>query len=225
MTAPLRAVLFDLDGTLLDSIELILGGFREMMRVHHGHVPSDEVWLAGIGTPLADQIAHLAADAAQAEAIRETYAAYNVRHHEELAAPYPGVVPVVEQLRAAGTPLALITSKRRRGALRGLDRMGLSGAFDLVLGADDVLRAKPDPWPVTHALERLGVAPRDAVFVGDSSHDMAAGRAAGVRTAASLWGPFSRASLEAHAPTWWLDHPQELLAIVASPDDLGRRRG
>lgn len=211
MPAPVRSVLFDLDGTLLDSIELILGGYREMMRVHHGAVPPDEVWLRGIGTPLRRQIAELADDEAQAEAMRLTYRDYNIAHHEALAGPYPGICEVVEALHAAGVGLAVVTSKRRVGAFRGLDRLGLTERFGAVVGADDVSHPKPHPRPVLQALELLDADPETAVFIGDSTHDMESGRAAGVRTGAVLWGPFSRTALAAHEPTWWFEEPAGIL--------------
>lgn len=216
MAHPIRAVLFDLDGTLLDSISLILGGFREMMRVHHGEVPPDEVWLRGIGTPLAHQIAELADGPLQAEAMRATYAEFNVAHHEELASAYPGVVPLVRALSAAGKKLAIVTSKKRRGAFRGLDTMDLRHAFRAVVGVDDVTHAKPHPRPVLQALELLGASAEEAVFIGDSSHDMASGRAAGVRTGAALWGPFDRSTLAPHEPTWWFETPAEVLDALLS---------
>lgn len=214
MTAPVRTVLFDLDGTLLDSIELILGGYREMMRVHHGTVPPDEVWLRGIGTPLRLQIAELASDAAQAEEMRLTYRAYNIEHHERLAGPYPGVCAVVDALAEAGIALGVVTSKRRVGAFRGLDRMGLTERFGAVVGADDVSHPKPHPRPVHHALELLDADPETAVFIGDSTHDMESGRAAGVRTGAVLWGPFSQDALAPHEPTWWFEEPGAILASL-----------
>ncbi|MCO4771384.1 MAG: HAD-IA family hydrolase [Deltaproteobacteria bacterium] len=214
MAHPIRTVLFDLDGTLLDSIELILGGFREMMRRHHGEVPQDDVWLRGIGTPLAKQIAELATDAEQAEAMRETFAAYNVANHDAFAGPYSGVTEVVETLHAAGINLGIVTSKRRIGAFRGLRRMGMTDWFGAVVAADDVERPKPHAQPVHQALDLLGADAASAVFIGDSTHDMESGRAAGVRTGAVLWGPFTRASLAVHEPTWWFDHPDELLSVL-----------
>jgi pyrophosphatase PpaX len=82
------------------------------------------------------------------------------------------------------------------------------------VGADDVTRAKPDAEPVLAAMAALGADPATTVFVGDSPHDMAAGRAAGVRTAAVLWGPFRRDHLAPHAPDHWLDDPEALTRMT-----------
>jgi pyrophosphatase PpaX len=106
-----------------------------------------------------------------------------------------------------------VTSKLRPGALLGLRAAGLEDAFDVVVGADDVQHHKPDPAPVLAALERLGADPTGTVFIGDSPHDMAAGRAAGVWTAAALWGPFARAALEPHRPDFWLAAPKDIARL------------
>jgi len=215
---PIRTVLFDLDGTLLDSIALILAGFHEMMTVHKGAVPPDIVWTRGIGTPLVTQIAELADDAEQAEAMRVTYAHYNVSNHERLARAYPGVVDVVRTLQRSGVALGIVTSKKRRGAFRGLDTMGITDAFGAIVGVDDVSHAKPHPRPVLQAIELLDADPSTTVFIGDSDHDMASGRAAGVRTGAVLWGPFDRDTLARHEPTWWFEDPSQLLPVLLPGD-------
>ncbi len=211
MAQPVRTVLFDLDGTLLDSIGLILGGFREMMRVHHGSVPPDEVWLRGVGTPLARQISDLAKGPEQAEAMRVTYAAYTVEHHDIATDAFPGVREVVRALHEEGLDLGVVTSKRRVGAFRGLRRMDLESWFGAVVAVDDVEHPKPHPQPVLQALDLLGADAASAVFIGDSTHDMESGRAAGIRTGAALWGPFSREALAVYEPTWWFERPGEVL--------------
>src|SRR5205814_6675812 len=116
----LSTFLFDLDGTLIDSIELILRSYRHTMRQHRGHEPSDDVWMAGLGTPLWVQFRHFTEDPAEIEAMVATYREYNLAHHDELVRPYDGVVAAVLALRAQGKMLGLVTSKTRSGALRGL---------------------------------------------------------------------------------------------------------
>jgi pyrophosphatase PpaX len=115
-------------------------------------------------------------------------------------------------LAVRGT-LGLVTSKAHSAAERGLRLVGIDCHFRVIVGVEDATRHKPDPEPVRRAVELLGANPATTVFVGDSPHDMAAGRAAGVRTAAALWGPFSRAELEPHAPDSWLATPQDLTAL------------
>jgi pyrophosphatase PpaX len=211
VTPPFATYLFDLDGTLLDSVDLILASYRHTAMVHRGAAPDDGVWLAGLGTPLRTQLRILSEDPAEIATMVETYRQHNLAHHDALVRPYDGVVEAVRAL-AARAELGLVTSKLRHGALRGLRTAGLEDAFDVVVGADDTERHKPDPAPVLAALAALDADPAATVFIGDSPHDLAAGRAAGVRTAAALWGPFARAALEPHAPDYWL----------AAPADLGR---
>lgn len=212
MTPRFATYLFDLDGTLLDSVELILASYRHTALVHTGSAPDDAVWLAGLGTPLRTQLRHLSADPAEIAAMVETYREHNLTNHDAMVRPYDGIVEVVRAL-AARAELGLVTSKLRDGALRGLHRAGLEDAFDVVVGADDVSLHKPDPAPVLAALERLGAERSTAVFIGDSPHDMAAGRAAGVHTAAALWGPFSRDALEPHHPDFWLTTPADIARL------------
>ena len=212
--APLETCLFDLDGTLIDSIELILSSYRHTLIAHRGEAPARDFWLAGLGTPLAQQFAHFSEDPHEIEAMVATYRAHNLAHHDALVREYPGALAGVRALRARGLALGVVTSKRADSARRGLALSGFDGLFDTLVAVDDVLRHKPDPEPVLCALERLDASAATAIFVGDSPHDLAAGRAAGVRTAAALWGPFPRAWLAREEPDVWL----------ASPDEIGTLR-
>jgi pyrophosphatase PpaX len=211
---PLSTFLFDLDGTLIDSIELILRSYRHTMRLHRGHEPPDDVWMEGLGTPLWVQFRQFTEDPAEIEAMVATYRAYNLAHHDEMVRPYAGVVEAVLALRDQGKTLGLVTSKMRSGAVRGLKVAGLEDAFQVIVGADEVTHPKPHPEPVLTALERLGAAAAGAVFVGDSRHDVECGRAAGVKTAAVLWGPFDRAHLEDLEPDYWLETPADLTLLA-----------
>jgi pyrophosphatase PpaX len=212
-----RAVLYDFDGTLADSTELIMMCYRHTMTTHLGACPPDEEWLSGFGTPLEVQIRRFARGEEEALAMLDTYRAHQDAHHDVLLRPFPGALETVAELSRRGHPLAIVTSKMRRGTLAGMDLCGISAYFDVVVTPEDVARAKPDPEPVLLALERLGVRSEDAVFVGDSPHDVAAGRAAGTRTAAATWGPFPRATLERERPDVFLDRQEDVLRLVASP--------
>ncbi len=210
--------LFDLDGTLIDTIELILTSYRHTIQAHRGSVPSDEAWLQGLGTPLWAQFRAWTDDEAEIEAMVATYRAHNLTHHDRLVREYPGVREAVTMLKARGRRLGVVTSKMRRGALRGLSCCGYDGTFETLVCADDVERHKPDPEPVYRALAALDADPERAVFIGDSPHDMASGRAAGVATAAVLWGPFAREALETHEPDHWLEAPGEILNLDGHGD-------
>jgi pyrophosphatase PpaX len=211
----LTTVLFDLDGTLIDSIRLIIDSYHHTLEVHGIPPRTDQEWLDGIGTPLRVQFAEWAHDEERMEALIATYRDYNIFHHDSRVTAYPGVVEMVRAVRAAGCRTGLVTSKNRVGAYRGLRRIGLEEAMDVVIGADDVVNPKPHREPVDRALTLLGADPAGAVYVGDSVHDMHAGRNAGVRTAAVLWGPFGRAALAPAGPDYWLERPEELITLIA----------
>jgi pyrophosphatase PpaX len=212
--AKLTTVLFDLDGTLIDSVRLILDSYHHTLACHGQDPRSDDFWLAGLGTPLRVQFRPWAEDPVQLEAMIGTYREYNLTHHDTRVTVYPGVVEMMEAIRRAGYRIGLVTSKNKPGALKGLRLAGLEEAFELVIGADEVEHPKPHPEPVEKALRLLDCAPGSAIYVGDSIHDMQCGRAAGVRTAAVLWGPFGRAHLEAAAPDHWLECPADLVALL-----------
>ena len=142
-----------------------------------------------------------------------TYREYHFAHHEESIKPYPDVVDVVVALAGRGVRLGVVTSKLRSGAERGLQAAGLTDFFHTIVSADEVSRAKPHPEPVLAALARLGIEAKDAVFIGDSPHDIAAGREAGVVTAGVLWGPFGREDLTQASADYLLESPAEILTL------------
>ena len=197
--APL-AILFDLDGTLADSVELILGAFRHTFNTHLGSVPADQAWIAGMGTPLSSQIRALVADEALIEPMTATYRDWQNQHHDALLREFEGVRETLSILHDRGHEMALVTSKATEAAARALRLIGIDALLSQVVGLDSTTSHKPNPEPVLHALAQLRRDPRDAIFVGDSPHDIAAGNAAGVFTVAALWGPFSRQTLEAAHP-------------------------
>lgn len=209
----LDACLFDLDGTLLDSAELIFRSYEHAYAAHGLDVPSRSRLLPGLGRPLADQFRSTGLVGAHVEELIATYRAYNLRHHDDLVRAFPGVNAAVDDLRASGVRLGVVTSKRRDTALRGIELIGAAGWFETIVALEDTRRHKPDPEPVRVALERLGVAPERAAYVGDSPHDMASGRAAGTRVAAVGWGPFPRAAFDGVHVDAWLDGPAELARL------------
>lgn len=210
----LRAVLYDFDGTLADTTDLIMRSYRHTMQTHLGEVPPDEEWLSGFGTPLVVQLARFARSEAEAEEMLRTYQTFQRAHYDDLLHPFPGAVKAVEELAGRGICLAIVTSRHREGTLRGMDLCGLVDHFPVIVTPEDVAMPKPHPEPVLAALERLEVRPEEAVFVGDSPHDMAAGRGAGTRTAAALWGPFPHDALVRESPDWYLERPEDVLRLV-----------
>jgi len=207
-------VLFDFDGTLADSIELILESYRHTMRIHRpGQRFPDSMWLEGLGTPLRVQFRSFTSDPAEVQAMIATYREWNLANHDRMVRPYPGALDAVRALKDRGARLGIVSSKNRGGIDRGISHCGFENLFESFVCADTMELCKPDPAPVRHAIEQLGGDPRGTLFVGDSPHDIAAGRDAGTTTAACLWGPFDRARLERERPDHWLDSFDDLLRL------------
>lgn len=210
----IHTLLFDLDGTLIDSIRLILDSYHHTVRTHGLPPRTDAQWLAGIGTPLRVVFAELAEHPEQMERLIATYRDYNLTHHDAQVIPYVGAPELIRRVKDLGYRTGLVTSKNRPGALRGLKLAGIADRFDVLVCADDVEHPKPHPEPVLKALALIGARAEETLFVGDSVHDMRCGRDAGVLTAAVLWGPFGRGDLETTMPDYWLETPEDLLQIL-----------
>jgi pyrophosphatase PpaX len=209
------AVLFDLDGTLIDSIELILASMRYAFAKCERNAPTDDEWLVGVGTPLRTMFERYSPDENSLNAFIAAYREHQLANHDDLVRSYEGVAETLTLLAASGHPLAIVTSKTEALARRGLDRVDILHYFDVIIGCDSCQRHKPDPEPVVTALQRLGYAPHEALFVGDSVHDVAAGNAAGVLTVAALWGPFSREQLALATPGAFLERIGGLSQLLA----------
>lgn len=207
------AVLFDLDGTLADTVDLIVRCFRHTMSVHHAVAPPEEAWLRTIGRPLRDQLRIFTDDEDEVEAMARTYSTYQKSIHDDWVRPFPAARETVEALREQGVAVAVVTSKRRQMTGRTLRVCGLDGLFQTLVCADDVARGKPHPEPVHRALRELGLVGREGevLFVGDAPYDIQAGRAAGVRTAAVTWSTYPRETLEEAGPDLWIGGLPELV--------------
>ena len=217
MTRP--AILFDLDGTLIDTIELILSSARHTFEGWARGMPTDQEWVRGIGTPLVQQLRSYAETDDEVAFLLDRYRRYQAEHHDRLTRCYDDVPEVLGALATQGHKLAVVTSKASPIAHQSLRFVGIDDYFPVVVGYDETTRHKPDPEPVRVALSRLGVAADQAVFVGDSPHDIHAGNAAGVVTIAALWGPFDRETLADARPDHFIGSMAEL------PGVLGRAFG
>ena len=212
---PLPALLFDLDGTLIDSIELILGSARYAFEGFAGRAPTDEEWRAGIGRPLQTVLREYAPDDVEAQRLFTRYREYQLQHHDRLVRAYAGVVDTLRGFAEAGHPMALVTSKSDWMAMKALVHVGLDQLIPVVVGCDTCVNHKPHPEPVERALALLGVAPSNAAFVGDSPHDVQSGLAAGVVTVGVTWGAFDRHELQEAGADVVIDRIEELPEILA----------
>lgn len=207
-------VLFDLDGTLVDSGAMILASFQHATRtVLSREIPEHELLSAVGGPGLREQME--AIDPARVEELIEVYSAHNAGLHDELQ-PCGGILDALERLSAEGRRLAVVTAKRRTTLALAFEVLPeLRRFFDVTVGAEDTTRHKPNPEPLLLALERLGARADDAVYVGDSPFDIQAAKAAKVGSVAVTWGRIhSRARLEREEPDTVVDTVEELLGAL-----------
>lgn len=207
-----KALLFDFDGTLLNTNELIIQTFMHVLNERFPGQFSPKDCLKFIGPSLKQTFNDIAPG--EEEALIAKYRAWNIEHHDELVSQYPDVVSTLEQLKAQGIRLAIVSTKRNDTIDRGLSILGATHLFDVRIGTDDVHNVKPDPEPVLLALERLGINKDDAIMIGDNSHDIEAGHRAGVRAAGVAWAIKGEAYLQQYQPEYILHHMTDLLDIV-----------
>ncbi|MEP6833805.1 MAG: HAD hydrolase-like protein [Gemmatimonas sp.] len=209
------ALLFDLDGTLIDSIDLLIQSM-EFAFADRTHRPTVAEWTAGIGKPLRVQVVEWAADATDVETLVNQYREFQNLHLERLTTIYPHVLETLAWAKQRGHLLGLVTSKGLGMTARSLSHVGLAGMFRVEVTVESTARHKPLPDPVLFALAQMQIPAGRALFVGDSTHDMHAGSAAGVKTAAATWGPFSANELSPTGPTFWLNSMSDLKPIIES---------
>jgi pyrophosphatase PpaX len=174
------AVLFDVDGTLLDTGDYIFGAFDAALTAEgHGRLDAG-AYRAVAGQPLPECYQRLA-PGGDVEALCERHRTWQA-DHLDLVRPMPGARDVLVALGSRGIRLAAVTNRSRRSSDASLERAGLLQALEVVVSAEDVARMKPDPEPVLLALGRLGVTAGRCVMVGDTAADIGAGRAAGLLT-------------------------------------------
>ena len=222
MTTPARAILFDLDGTLIDTTDLILRCFSHSWQTVYGFEHSREALIATFGIPLREAMRRLLVQLESnavcynddsVERLLTEYRSFNIANHDTIARPFSGARAVVERLRGRGYLIGVVTSKGRDLAMRGLKLCAFDELFDVVICLEDTDHHKPAPDPILAALDRLHLSSEAAAYVGDSCHDIVAGRCAGVKTVAALWGPMPRADLECERPDHLAESFADLLKI------------
>jgi pyrophosphatase PpaX len=208
-------VLFDLDGTVIDSGAIILASMRHAAETVVGGEWSDRQLLQAVGGPgLEAQMVALAPglDPARVDELVRVYRAHNEPLHDTLEC-CAGMEGVLATLRDTGHRLGIVTAKRRLTVDLAFARLPIEHLFDTVVGGDETPRQKPDPDPLLLALERLGAGPEDAAYVGDSPFDMQAANAAGVYAIGVSWGRIHDAEKLVDADVV-IHHAEELLDLV-----------
>jgi pyrophosphatase PpaX len=213
-----KGVLFDLDGTLLDTSNLIIKSFQHTIKVHYDKEVDVAVVRAYFGKPLKDAMEYLGPE--KVDDLISTYREYNLLHHDELAQIFSGVVEVIQKLYDNGVKMAIVTSKTRATALRGLKLFDLDKYFAAIIGCEDCERHKPHPEPVSRAIEDLQLAASECLMVGDSPFDIVSANQAGVATAAVRWTEVPWEDVLASNPDYLLDDMYQLLDVIAGGDKL-----
>jgi len=209
-----KAVVFDLDGTLIDTIPLIVASHRHAVQTVLGRDFSDEVLRSGIGRPLIEQM--MVFDADRAQDLFDTYRTWNHANTAALLGRFDGVDEVLRELVTAGAAIGVATSKSRDAVNLAFSIQPPAVEFGAVVTVEDTERHKPDPEPVLTAIARLGALPADAVYVGDAPYDIAAARAAGCGAVGVTWGVASADVLRDAGADEVATTPLELAAILGA---------
>lgn len=197
----IKGLLFDADGTLLDTYGIILTSMRHTVNGIAGGNYGDDELMARVGTPLLDQMLHFAnGDEDRAQELVDLYRKHNDGIHDENIRPFPDTKEALGMLSDAGFRMGVVTSKRHFMADRGLRMSGIAQYFDVLVASDDWPEHKPEPGPVLRGCELLGIPPEECAYIGDSPFDIQAGNSAGCFTVAALWGMFPAGELEACSP-------------------------
>lgn len=214
MNNKVTTILFDLDGTLIDTNELILSTFEHTLGNYYPGKYERNDLLAFMGPSLSETF--YALDPERAEEMIAAYRKYNLENHDLLVKEFAGVYETVRTLKEMGFKLAIVTTKKSDVAEKGLKLTKLDAFFDCIVAVDHVEKPKPDPEPILKALQMLGSSPEEAIMVGDNHHDIEGGRNAGVQTAGVAWSAKGREHLLQFNPDYMLENMADLLDIVGA---------
>lgn len=190
-----KTVLFDLDGTLIDSVNLIVECFQLTTETHTGKAMGREEILSLIGKPLRSQLAEMFPT--KWEAMLETYRNHQYSRHDEVVKPFEGIIRILNTLKRQDAKLGIVTSKAKKGTSDALKLFGKDAKlFDVIVTFDDVSEHKPSPAPLLHALERLGEVAETSCYVGDTIYDLQSAKAANVTPIGVTWGAGTQEELE-----------------------------
>ncbi|MEK4669041.1 pyrophosphatase PpaX [Niallia taxi] len=212
MNGKINTLLFDLDGTLIDTNELIISSFLHTLDFYYPGKYIREDVIPFMGPTLMETFGSI--DAKRAEEMAAKYRAYNLENHDRIVTIFEGVYDTIKILKENGYKIAIVTTKLSDVVDMGLKLTKLDEFFDVIVALDHVTKAKPDPEPVLMALEKLGSSPEEAIMVGDNSHDILAGKNAGTKTAGVAWTLKGREFLASLEPDYLLDNMRDLLSIV-----------
>lgn len=207
----IRTILFDLDGTLIDTNTLITASFSHTFQ-QFGLAFTEEELLQFNGPTLIDTFSTYLPE--RVDEMITTYRKHNMDNHDTFVRIFPHVKSTMEKLQAAGIQIAVVTSKTRKVAQHGLEFTQLDPYVEYLVGLDDVTYAKPNPESVIKAMELLGADTETTLMVGDNYHDIEAGHSAEIRTAGVEWSHKGKEFLKKYKPTYMLADMRDILDLI-----------
>ncbi|MFT8318951.1 MAG: pyrophosphatase PpaX [Sporolactobacillus sp.] len=207
----IQTFLFDMDGTLVNTNQLILTSFQYTLDRYFPGQYTKEDLIPFIGEPL--EVSFNQIDPQLTDEMVAVYREHNSRYHDQMVTEFPLVHETLSELKKSGCALGVVSTKKWDMVDRGLQLTGIDHYFDTLVTSDDVQRLKPDPEPIQIAMERLSADPERTLMIGDSPSDLLAGSRARVQTAAVSWSLKSRSVLETYHPDYWISQMTELLSL------------
>lgn len=209
-----KHIVFDFDGTLLNTDRLIIDSWQAVFRHYNGEQGDEDLILSTFGETVKTTMLKLFPDADQNEAT-EIYRAYQREHSAGAYGLYPGIEELLNKLSAKGYTMAIVTSRLKKTTFQYLNELGIEDKFKLVLTADDVDAHKPDPKPLLAAMEKLGAIKSETIMLGDTKFDIGCSNNAGVESVLVEWGHrITENGLDGCTPTYRIKKPQDLFYIL-----------
>jgi len=212
---PYDSYLFDADGTLFDTVELICTCFQYVAEKYAGKAMDKDTIINGIGLPLKSQLITHLGPGLDYDRILDDYLKYQLNIMEDSISLFPHVTETLESLKSAGKKLAVVTSRRRFSLEKILQSTDTARYFDVLVTPEDTRKHKPDAEPALKAMSLLGADKTSTVFAGDALYDICSGTSAGVDTIFVTWSHAELSSLPV-PPTWVIDSLQELTTCLDS---------
>lgn len=211
----IKGILFDFDGTLANTIDLIIAAFEHTCQAVLGKVPERELIVNTFGLPLPEAMLILSGREELVEEMRNVYRVYNDSHHDEMIKPIQGMTETLSALKAQGIKIAVVTSKKPRMLYRGMACLDLEAYIDAVIALGDTKESKPQAEPMLAACAKLQLKPEECLCVGDSPFDLQSGHGAGAITVAVRYTYFAwEKILQEGKPDFVIEKPEDLLELV-----------
>jgi pyrophosphatase PpaX len=212
MNSEITTLLFDLDGTLINTNELIIASFSHTLEHYYPGQYTREDILPFMGPTLEETFGSINPD--RMDEMIARYRQHNWEHHDLLVTQFDGVYETIESLAQSNYRLGVVTTKRRDVAERGLKLTNLDKFFEVVVTLEDAAKTKPDPEPILKALSRFNAEATEAMMIGDNYHDIMGGRNAGTLTAGVAWSLKGREVLQSYKPDYMLERMSDLIDIL-----------